>query len=140
MKVEKLHLMADNLGVIKWYVDSSFAVHPDFKSHTGGVMTYGRGVPITVSRKQCLNTRSSTEAELVRVNDMTMMILWTRLFLEAQRYRIYKNMLDYSTSHFRNWFNINTRWSNIEGNDYRPSSVVSSYNIRGFFNFGSARF
>jgi hypothetical protein len=38
---DKLTLSAENLHVIKWYVDSAFAVHPDFKSHTGGVMTYG---------------------------------------------------------------------------------------------------
>ena len=30
-----LTLSADDLGVIKWYVDAAFAVHPDFKSHTG---------------------------------------------------------------------------------------------------------
>ena len=31
-----LTLSADSLGTIKWYVDASFAVHHDFKSHTGG--------------------------------------------------------------------------------------------------------
>jgi hypothetical protein len=29
-KDDKLILHADNLNVIKWYVDASFAVHPDF--------------------------------------------------------------------------------------------------------------
>ena len=38
-----LTLSADDLRVIKWYVDASFAVHPDFKSHTGAVMTMGNG-------------------------------------------------------------------------------------------------
>src|SRR5210317_2230396 len=92
-KDEKLHLMADDLGVIKWYVDASFAVHPDYKSHMGGVMTYGKGAPITMSRKQRLNTRSSTEAELVGVDNISTMILWTKLFLEAQGYGIWKNIL-----------------------------------------------
>jgi hypothetical protein len=40
---EKLLLSCDNLQVIKWHVDSSFAVHADFRSHTGGTMTYGQG-------------------------------------------------------------------------------------------------
>jgi hypothetical protein len=44
-----LILRADNLSVVKWYVDASFAVHPDFKSHTGVAMTYGAGVPIAMS-------------------------------------------------------------------------------------------
>jgi hypothetical protein len=33
----KLTLRADNVHCIKWYVDASFAVHPDYKSHTGAV-------------------------------------------------------------------------------------------------------
>ena len=35
-----------------------------------------------------LNTRSSTEAELVGVDDCMPQILWTRYFLEAQGYQI----------------------------------------------------
>ena len=46
-----LTLAADDLHVLKWYVDASFAVHPDFKSHTGACMTYGTGPPINMSRK-----------------------------------------------------------------------------------------
>jgi hypothetical protein len=48
IKDEVLFLSADDLHVIKWYVDTSFAVHPDFKSHTGGAMSYGTGVPISI--------------------------------------------------------------------------------------------
>ena len=92
-KSYKLRLSADDLRVIKWYVDASFGVHPDFKSHTGGTMTYGRGAPITVSKKQKLNTRSSTESELVGADDVTIMILWTKLFLEEQGYEISRNIL-----------------------------------------------
>jgi hypothetical protein len=46
-----------------------------------------------MSRKQKLNTRSSTEGELVGVDDAMMMILWTKLFLEEQGYKIDKNIL-----------------------------------------------
>ena len=83
-----LTLSVDDVHVLKWYVDASFAVHPDFKSHTGACMTYGTGSPITMSRKQKLNTRSSTESELVGADDAVNMILWTRLFLESQGYKI----------------------------------------------------
>jgi hypothetical protein len=41
---EVLFLAADDQHVIKWYVDASFAVHKDFRSHTGGAMSYGTGV------------------------------------------------------------------------------------------------
>ena len=57
------------------YVDASFAVHPDYRSHTGAVMTFGKGSPIGLSKKQKLNTRSSTEAELVGADDAATMIL-----------------------------------------------------------------
>ena len=86
-------LSADSLRIMKWYVDASFAVHPDFKSHTGAVMTMGKGAMQAMSKKQKLNTRSSTEAELVGVDDAMTMILWTMLFMEAQGYPIKKNVL-----------------------------------------------
>ena len=43
-KDDVMTLSTDSLHVIKWYIDTSFAVHPDFKSHTGAVMTMGEGV------------------------------------------------------------------------------------------------
>ena len=90
---DKLILSADDLHVIKWWIDASFAVHPDFKSHSGAVMSYGTGAPITGSQKQKLNTRSSTEAELVGVDDFITKILWTQLFMEEQGYEITRNIL-----------------------------------------------
>ena len=83
---EVLTLSADDLHVLKWYVDASFAVHPDFKSHTGAIMTMGNGAVQSMSRKQKLNTRSSTEAELVGVNNAMSNVLWTKLFNQSQGY------------------------------------------------------
>ena len=88
-----LTLGVDNVHVIKWYVDASFAVHPHFRSHTGAIMTMGTGAIQSMSKKQKLNTRSSTEAELVGVDDAATMVLWTKLFLEEQGYNIEKNIL-----------------------------------------------
>jgi len=92
-KRKHLTLSADNLKIIKWYVDASFAVHPDFKSHTGAVMTMGNGAIQSISRKQKLNTRSSTEAELIGVDDAATMVLWTKLFMEEQGYNIEENKI-----------------------------------------------
>ncbi len=41
-----------------------------------------------MSRKQRLNTKSSTEAEVVGVDDASSQILWTNYFLKAQGYYI----------------------------------------------------
>jgi hypothetical protein len=83
-----LVLGADNNGLLMWYVDASFAVHPNMRGHTGGGLTMGRGFPISVSTKQKLNTRSSTESELVGVDDMMPIICWTRYLLLSQGYGI----------------------------------------------------
>ena len=92
---KKLRITANNLAVIKWYVDASFAVHPDYKSHTGATMIFdgGLGSIMNLSRKQKLNTRSSTEAELVGVDDASALILWTKLFLEYLGYHISNNII-----------------------------------------------
>jgi hypothetical protein len=37
------HLGADDLSVLMTWVDASYAVHQDMKSHTGGGMSLGRG-------------------------------------------------------------------------------------------------
>ena len=74
-------------------VNALFAVHPDFKSHTGATMTMGEGSFQSISKKQKLNTRSSTEAELVGVDDVMTQVLWTRLFLESIGYEINRNIL-----------------------------------------------
>jgi hypothetical protein len=121
---DKLILSADNLHVIKWYVDCAFAVHPDFKSHTGGSMTYGHGAPMSMSRKQKLNTRSSTEAKLVGPDDMSTLILWTKLFMQCQGYEITKNIL----------YQDNKSTILLEHNGKRSSSKrTRALNIRYFF-------
>jgi hypothetical protein len=46
------------------------------------------------NRSQGMNTKSSTESELVGVDDVLVMILWTKLFLvEEQGYEINSNIL-----------------------------------------------
>jgi hypothetical protein len=83
-----LRLSADNLNIIKWWVDASYGVHYDMKSHTGGVMSLGTGAAYSASKKQKLNTKSSTEAELIGVDDVLPQALWTKYCMEAQGYGV----------------------------------------------------
>ena len=83
-----LTLEADDLQLIHWWIDGAFATHRDMRSHTGGAMSLGKGIIYGTSTRQKLNTRSSTEAELVAVDDCMSQILWTRYFLDAQGYNI----------------------------------------------------
>jgi hypothetical protein len=88
-----LVLGAKNDGLLMWYMDALFAVHPNMWGHTGGGLTMGRGFPFAVSTKQKLNTRSSTESELVGINDMMPIIIWTCYFLLSQGYGVVENLL-----------------------------------------------
>jgi hypothetical protein len=84
-----LTLEADNLHIVKWWVDGSFTVHPDMKSHTGATMSLStKGYVYSTSVRHKLNTKRSTEAELVAVDDVMPQVMWTRYFLEAQGYGV----------------------------------------------------
>ncbi|KAI2513609.1 Reverse transcriptase (RNA-dependent DNA polymerase) [Fragilaria crotonensis] len=85
---------ADDMGRMRTWVDASFAVHPDMKSHTGGVISFGTGGIICKSTKQKLNTKSSTEAEFVGASDYLPNTLWVKMFLEAQGYTITDNIFE----------------------------------------------
>jgi hypothetical protein len=56
-------------------------------------MMLGKGAMQSIVRKQKMNVRSSTEGELVAVDDAATMILWTKLFFEAQGYDVEKNIV-----------------------------------------------
>jgi hypothetical protein len=56
-------------------------------------MSLGKGLITGVSKKQKINTRSSTEAELVGADDMLPQIMWKRYFIEAQGFNVDKSIL-----------------------------------------------
>mmetsp|Transcript_12222 Transcript_12222/g.26736 ORF Transcript_12222/g.26736 Transcript_12222/m.26736 type:complete len:435 (+) Transcript_12222:895-2199(+) len=69
-------------------VDVSFAVHTDMISHTGAVLTLGRGELSAQSKKQKLVTKSSTEAELVGASDSLGQVIWATILLKAAGYEV----------------------------------------------------
>ena len=83
-KDDKRVIGCETIDRFIWYVHKSFAVHPDGNSHTGAVTTFDRVTVQSVSVKQKLNTRSSTECELVAPDDVSTHMLWTKLFMEWQ--------------------------------------------------------
>ena len=82
-----LTLGADDLEFIQCWIDASFAVHYNMKSHTGGVVSLGRGLVMSLSAKQKLNRNSTTESELVGCADGTRkQVVYGSLFLKEQGY------------------------------------------------------
>jgi hypothetical protein len=88
-----LILSVNGNGILKWWVDASFAVHPNMRGHSGGGLSLGRGFPIVSSTKQKLNIRSSTETEIVCASDFILEICWTHYFMKAQGYDVKDNVL-----------------------------------------------
>ena len=68
-------------------------MHKDMKSHTGGVVSFGRGVAMSKSWKQRMNVKSSTEAvQLVGASDYLPYPIRSKNFLEYQGYSIEENI------------------------------------------------
>ena len=88
-----LVLGARDTRILKWWIYASFSVHPNIRGHTVGVLSMGRGFPVLTSIKKKLNTRSSTEEEIVGVDDCMPAVCWTRYYLESQDYSFAENIL-----------------------------------------------
>ena len=88
-----LTLSANAMGMLKWYVDGLYGVHPNMRGHSRGGLSMGTGFSISSSTKKKLNTRSSTESEIVGVENFMTSILWTRNFLNAQDYDVTENII-----------------------------------------------
>ena len=109
------------------FVDASFAVHKDMKSHTSGVIAFGHGGIACKSTKQKLVTKSSTEAELVETSEYLPSTIWVQYFLQAQGF-------PHHTSYFEQ-DNQSAIW--LEWNGRASASQWSCHiNIRYFFITG----
>ena len=70
-----LTLSSDKLNILKWHIDAAHQSHNDMKGHTGATLTMGKGGVLNNSTKQKINTRSSTESEIVGVDDTMPQVL-----------------------------------------------------------------
>jgi hypothetical protein len=53
-----LTLEASGDGVVRWWVDASFAVYPNMRSDTGAVLSLGKGAVYGMSSKQKIKLRA----------------------------------------------------------------------------------
>lgn len=75
---------ANGLDIFETYVDASYTVHQDKRGHAGGLMTLGLGVVQGKATIQKLNTKSSTESEVVGASDYIPWTVWSKRFLAEQ--------------------------------------------------------
>jgi hypothetical protein len=123
-KDDILTLEADDTQTLTWYIDAAFAVHADMKSQTGAVFTMGKGAIISDALKQKVNSRSSTEAELVGVDDEISKVLWSKRFLEYQGFVVKMNII----------YQDNTSTMKLEANGKASSGKrTRHFDIRLFY-------
>ena len=77
-------LGAENMLNLLTWVKASYATHNDMRSHTDGCMSFGIRVLMPKLSKQKLNTKSTTESEVVGASDYLSNVIWTELFLKHQ--------------------------------------------------------
>ena len=83
----------ENLESVYTWIDAAYAVHPNMRSQTGGTFSMGWGSIHSKSSKQKLNTKSSTESELVGMSDYLPYNIWWINFLGAQGYKVTNNVI-----------------------------------------------
>ena len=88
-----LTLCAELMRVPKWWIDASFGTRLMMYSQSGGCGTLGKGMVSSFSKRQKLVTKSSTEAELVGVDDVLPQVLWTRNFLIEQGWGVEPSLI-----------------------------------------------
>lgn len=87
-KDRKLVMRKGGQVAMEGYIDASYGVHDDGKSRTGVALMIGGTCVGAWSSKQKLNTKSSTEAEIVGLSDGLSHVLWMRELLKAQGYNL----------------------------------------------------
>ena len=84
----------------------------------------GEGAITSLSRKQGMNTRSSSEVEAVAADEIVSPMIWTQLFLEAQGHPVKDNIL----------YQGNERAILLETNRCKSAGKCSHHlNIRYFY-------
>mmetsp|Transcript_2109 Transcript_2109/g.4558 ORF Transcript_2109/g.4558 Transcript_2109/m.4558 type:complete len:122 (+) Transcript_2109:3756-4121(+) len=87
-------------------------------------MSLGKGVILAGSKKQKINTKSTAESEIVRVDDFSCQILWTNYFMAEQGYKVIETAV----------FQYNQSAILLEMNGKQLSSKWTRHmNIRIFF-------
>jgi hypothetical protein len=124
----------DGTGLLTWSVDASFVIHNDMRSHIGAVLSLGQGALMSMSSKQKINTKSSTKAELVGVDDIMNFVVWIQLFMGEQMKTVSKESALSKFMHETVILQDNTSTIQLEKNGKQSSTKQTRHiNIRYFY-------
>jgi len=89
-----LTLVCDKIDKLSRYIDGSYASHIDMRGQSGAVLTTGQCSVLFKSCKQKVNTRSSTETELIAVDDILPTVQWAKSFMAEQGYGLQTEIME----------------------------------------------
>ena len=99
-------------------------MHPNMIGNNDGGLSMEIGFTIVSSKKQKLNTQSSTETEILSVDDCIPAKIWTIYWLDAQRYDVFENIV----------YQDNNSAILLENNGKASSSKrINHINVRYYF-------
>ena len=84
---------ADSLRDMDAWVDALHALHENIRGKTGGTMFMGTGTVHSKSSKQKLNTKSTTESEVIGVSEYLLYDISQMNFSKEQGYDIQDNYI-----------------------------------------------
>ena len=76
-----LIMMVEKINIIKCWVDASYDIHTDYRSHIGATISLGWVSLSSMSKRQKINSRISTEAELIGADNVIPGFQWSRYFI-----------------------------------------------------------
>ena len=125
---------AEDSKRLTWNINASFAVYPYCKNHNGACLTLGHDSILSISTKQKINTKRSTEAELVKVDDAMTFVMWIELFFESQVQSVDTNFPLKSLGSDVTIEQDNTSVIQLERNRWKSSSKRTKHiNARYFY-------
>ena len=123
LEMKRYLSMNNNMELSTW-VDASYGVHSDMKGHTDGVLSLGKGILNHKTTKHRINTKKSTESEIVGASDFLAHTVWLKRFLAEQGYQLRRNI----------YYQDNISAVRLESNGYGSRGEKSRHiNIRYFF-------
>ena len=114
------------------HIDASYNVHMDSKGQSGCTISIGAGCVFVSSSKQKLNTKSSTESELVALSDFMSQVVWTKQYLTEQGYDLPINVYEDNMSAITMiglGRSTSSRTRHINARYYWVRNIIDSNNI-----------
>ena len=96
--------------ILHTWIDVSYAVHDNMRGQSGEAISMGHGIVTEKLVKQKLNSKSSTETEVIGMSDILPHNLWHKYFLEHQGYVLQDNIL-YQDN--QSAINLEKKWEEI---------------------------